>query len=281
MPKAAEEAYDSSSSDTSSGPEEDLSKKKSSKKQAVDRSQAVVKWAGNEAAATGVSAAMVAVGVATVIPGAIAVIVLVGHVVVRGGIRAVKKKLKVRADQKEQLEQLKLTETTAASATGHFTVVVNGVGPNGEFNAFVSPNDNDSYAPLSPGHLKGISKLISGATNCNVRDMGGFTEDAEAPFAVRISMPDVLALMRQSWVYERFCQTKCRSMTVVVLRSQHSRGKDKLRVAWENSGSLDYTKAQVYTEREWKKTKFAGKTKTMPEGIADVDMALEKTLVFE
>lgn len=124
-------------------------------------------------------------------------------------------------------------------------VVLNGVGPNGEFNAFVSPNDNDSYAPLSPGQLKGISKLISGAMNCNVRDMGGFTEDAEAPFAVRISMPDVLALMRQSWVYERFCQTKCRSMTVVVLRSQHSRGKDKLRVAWENSGSLDYTKAQV------------------------------------
>lgn len=32
-----------------------------------------MKWAGNEAAATGVSAAMVAVGVATVIPGAIAV----------------------------------------------------------------------------------------------------------------------------------------------------------------------------------------------------------------
>ena len=50
------------------------------------------------------------------------VIVLVGHVVVRGGIRAVKKKLKVRADQKEQLEQLKLTETTAPSATGRFTV---------------------------------------------------------------------------------------------------------------------------------------------------------------
>lgn len=38
---------------------------------------------------------------------------------------------------------------------------------------------------------------------------------------------------------------------------------------------------QVYTEREWKKTKYAGKTKTMPEGIADVDMALDKTLVFE
>lgn len=55
------------------GVEEDLSKKKSSKQQAADRSQAIVKWAGNEAAATGVSAAMVAVGVATVIPGAIAV----------------------------------------------------------------------------------------------------------------------------------------------------------------------------------------------------------------
>lgn len=38
---------------------------------------------------------------------------------------------------------------------------------------------------------------------------------------------------------------------------------------------------QVYTEREWKKTKYAGKTKTMPEGIADVDMALDKTLVFD
>lgn len=125
-------------------------------------------------------------------------------------------------------------------------VVVNGVGPNGEFNAFVSPTDNPSYAPISAGHLKGVSKLISGATNTNVRDMGGFTEEASTPFAVRISMPDVLALMRQAWVYERFCQTKCGSMTVVVLRSQHSRGKDKLRVAWENSGSSDYTKAQVW-----------------------------------
>lgn len=98
---------------------------------------------------------------------------------------------------------------------------------------------------LATGYLKGISKLISGSTDCNVRDMGGFTEDAPTPFAVRISMPDVLALMRQSWVYERFCQTKCGSRTVVVLRSKHSRGKDKLRVTWENSGSLDYTKAQV------------------------------------
>lgn len=50
-----------------------MSKNDSSKKQAVDRTQAIVKWAGNEAAATGVSAAMVAAGVATVIPGAIAV----------------------------------------------------------------------------------------------------------------------------------------------------------------------------------------------------------------
>lgn len=124
-------------------------------------------------------------------------------------------------------------------------VVLNGVGPNGEFNSFVSPNDDASYGAVSPGHLKGVSKLISGATNCNVRDMGGFTEGAAVPFGVRISMPDVLALMRQSWVYDRFCQTKCGTMTVVVLRSQHSRGKDKLRVAWENSGSLDYTKAQV------------------------------------
>lgn len=124
-------------------------------------------------------------------------------------------------------------------------MVINGVGPNGEFNAFVSPSDNASYAPISAGHLTGISKLISGVTNTNVRDMGGFTDEASTPFAVRISMPDVLALMRQSWVYERFCQTKCGSKTVVVLRSQHSRGKDKLRVAWENSGSSDYTKAQV------------------------------------
>ncbi|CAM9282493.1 unnamed protein product [Hapterophycus canaliculatus] len=250
------------------------------KKQAMDKSQALVKWAGGEAAATGVSAAMVAVGITTLVAPAVAVIVLVGHVFVRGSIRSVKKKLKVRADQKAHLEQLKLTETTAPSASGHFTVVLNGKGPNGEFNGFVAPNDNNSYKPVSSGHLKGISKLISGSTNCNVRDMGGFTEDAPTPFAVRISMPDVLALMRQSWVYERFCQTKCGSRTVVVLRSKHSRGKDKLRVTWENSGSLDYTKAQVYTEREWKKTKFAGKTKTMPEGIADVDMALDKTLVF-
>ncbi|CAM9956177.1 unnamed protein product [Ectocarpus fasciculatus] len=287
MASTSGEAEEYDSSDVT-GSEEDLSPnskkgndKKGSKKKALDRSQAIVKWAGGEAASTGVSAAMVAAGITTLVAPTVAVIVLVGHVIVRGSIRADKKKLKVRAEQKAHLEQLNLTETTARSSSGHFTVVLNGVGPNGEFNSFVSPNDDASYGAVSPGHLKGVSKLISGATNCNVRDMGGFTEGAAVPFGVRISMPDVLALMRQSWVYDRFCQTKCGTMTVVVLRSQHSRGKDKLRVAWENSGSLDYTKAQVYTEREWKKTKFAGKTKTMPEGIADVDMALDKTLVFD
>lgn len=50
------------------------------------------------------------------------VIVLVGHVIVRGSIRAVKKKLKVRAEQKAHLEQLNLTETTTRSSSGHFTV---------------------------------------------------------------------------------------------------------------------------------------------------------------
>lgn len=55
------------------GSEKDLSTNKSSTKQAVDRSQAVVKWAGGEAAATGVTAAMAAVGITTVIAPAVAV----------------------------------------------------------------------------------------------------------------------------------------------------------------------------------------------------------------
>lgn len=233
-------------------------------------------WAGGEAAATGVSTALVAVGVSSIVAPAVAVIVLIGHVVIRGATLAVNKRLQVRADKKAHLEDLTLTEVRTAD---HFTVFINGTGAPGECSAFVSSTDDSSHAPISAGTLCGISKLISGNTKCNVRDTGGFTQHLPTPFNVRISMPDVLALMRQSWTYERFCQTKCGAMTVVVLRSQH--GKGKLRVAWENSGSLHCTKAKVYTEKEWKKTPFAGKTKTMPEKVADVDMALDRTLVFE
>ena len=239
--------------------------------------KAVVQWAGGEAAATGLTIGLAAVGVTSVFVPAVAVIVLIGHVIVGGVTRIVKKKLKVRADQREHLEQLRLTETKPAD---HFTLIINGIGAEeGQFSAFVSPVDNEEYMSVSVGHLRGISKLISGTGKCNVRDMGGFTEGAGAPFSVRLSMPDLLALMRQSWTYEKFCQTKCKTMTVVVLKAQG--GNTKLRVAWENSGSIDYTKAFVYTEREWKKTRYSGKTKTMPESIADVDMALEKMLVFE
>lgn len=238
----------------------------------------MVKWAGGEAAATGVSTALVAGGMSALAAPVLAVIVLVGYVVGKGATLAVRKRLQVRAEQRAHLEELNLTETTSAS---HFTVVINAVDAEGQCNAFVSSTQDTSYAPVSPDHLKGISNLISGSTDCDVRDMGGFTEGIPAPFSVRIRMPDVLALVRQAWAYERFCQTKCGSMTVIVLRSQNKKNKTKLRLAWENSGSLDGAKAMVYTEKSWKKTRYAGKTKTMPEGIADVDMALHKTLVFE
>ena len=132
------------------------------------------------------------------------------------------------------MEDLSLTEARTAD---HFTIFINGARAPGECSAFVSSTDYRAHAPVSPDALNGISKLISGSNKCNVRDMGGFTENLPTPFNVRISMPDVLALMRQSWTYERFCKTKCGSMTIVVLRSQNS--KAKLRVAWENSGSLD------------------------------------------
>lgn len=61
---------------SSAGSEEDLSSKnskKGSKKKAVDRSQAIVKWAGGEAASTGVSAAMVAAGITTLVAPTVAV----------------------------------------------------------------------------------------------------------------------------------------------------------------------------------------------------------------
>lgn len=67
---------------------EDLTKNKSSKKQAVDRSQALVKWAGGEAAATGVSAAMVAVGITTLVVPAVAVSVHVARNGTRPGLYA-------------------------------------------------------------------------------------------------------------------------------------------------------------------------------------------------
>lgn len=237
----------------------------------------MVNWAGGEVAATGVTMGLAAAGVSSIFVPAVAVVVLIGHVVVGGVTRLVRKRLQVRADQRAHLEQLKLTETEAVD---HFTIIINGVGAEaGQFSAVVSPADNGAFSPVSVGHLKGISKLIGGSGKCNVRDMGGFTVGAATPFSVLVTMPDLLALMRQSWTYERFCQTKCGTMTVVVLKAQG--GKTKLRVAWENASSMNYTKAFVYTEREWKKTPYSGKTKTMPESVADVDMALEKTLLFE
>lgn len=239
--------------------------------------QALVKWASAEVATGAVSTGLVAAGVTSVLFPVAAVIVVVGHVIIKGVTHLVRKTVQVRAEQKTHLEQLNLTETQAAD---HFTMVINGNGAvDGQYSAFVSPTDDANYMSVNAGHVKGISKLISGNVKCNVRDMGGFTEGESGPFSVCISMPDVLALMRQSWVYERFCQTKCKTMTVVVLRSQ--KGNTKLRVAWENSGSIEATKATVYTVSEWKKTPYAGKTKSMREDIADIDMALDKTLVFE
>lgn len=169
-----------------------------------------------------------------------------------------------------------------ARAADHLTLVINGVlGEDGEsrcFNAFLSPIDDTSYTQLNAGHLAGLSKLIGGSMKCTVRDMGGFTELAPTPFSVRISMVDLLALIRQSWVYDRFAETKCKTMTVVVIKAQ--RGSTKLRIVWSNEGDLNATQANVYTEREWKKTSYAGKTRNMPDGFADVDMALERSLVF-
>lgn len=211
---------------------------KSSKGSVVsDQSQALVTWAGKEVTASTVSTALLAVGVTATVTPVLAVIVIVGHVIVQGAIKLVQKRFQVRADQRAHLEQLNLTGTKAAD---HFTIVINGVGKKGQYSAFVSPTDNEEYFPVNAELLAGVSKLISGSKKCNVRDMGGFTEEETAPFGIRISMPDVLALMRQSWVYERFCQTKCGTMTVVVLKAR--KGKVKLRVAWENQGSLDYTK---------------------------------------
>lgn len=55
----------------------------------------MVMWAGGEAAATGVSTALVAVGVSSVIAPVVAVIVLVGHVIIKGTALAVNKRLQV------------------------------------------------------------------------------------------------------------------------------------------------------------------------------------------
>lgn len=253
------------------------SKQSSASSTFVGGSQALVSWAGGEVTATGISTALTAAGAIATMTPLLAVILVVGHVIISGTIRLVKKKLTIRADQRAHLEQLNLTGTQAAD---HFTVIINSSGSEEvPFNAFVSPTDNTSYYPVDSDKLKGLSNLISGSAKYNVRDMIGCTEEVSEPFSVRISMPDILALMRHTWVYDRFCQTKCELMTVVVLRSR--KGKTKLRVAWENTGHIDYTKAKVYTVKEWKKTPYAGKTKPMPEGISDVDMALEKTLVFE
>lgn len=62
---------------------------------AVKSGQAMVVWAGGEAAATGVSTALVAVGVSSVVAPVVAVIVLVGHVIIKGTALAVKKRLQV------------------------------------------------------------------------------------------------------------------------------------------------------------------------------------------
>lgn len=65
------------------------------KTKAAKSGQAMVMWAGGEAAATGVSTALVAVGVSSVIAPVVAVIVLVGHVIIKGTALAVNKRLQV------------------------------------------------------------------------------------------------------------------------------------------------------------------------------------------
>ena len=65
------------------------------KSKAAKSGQAMVTWAGGEAAAAGVSTALVAVGVSSVVAPVVAVIVLVGHVVIKGAAIAVNKRLQV------------------------------------------------------------------------------------------------------------------------------------------------------------------------------------------
>lgn len=271
--------------------------------------RSLVQYASQEVAVATVSAALIAGGVSSVVAPVLAVVVVVGCVVMHGVTRYVERRLRVRVDQNATqlgpLQHLARTQTPE-----HFTMVINGTGTWGDddnkqyYNAFLSSASCDggddatrqlaSYAPVNPDHLQGISKLIrsDNYTKCTVRDMGGFTaaeEGARPPFSVRLCMPDVLALIRQSWEYEKFSETKCGTMTVLAIRPKQDTKKSakssaKLRVAWYNGagtgGAIDATEAMVYTEKEWKSTKYAGKTKPMPEGFADVDVALDRCLVF-
>lgn len=243
---------------------------------AATAGELTIKQAAQEVAVATVSAALIAGGVSTVVAPVVAVVIVVGHVIIRGATRYVYKKVRVRADQRSHVEQLHLNQ---AEPPDNFTMIINGNWVDGKFNAFLSPNDNASYTLVDPRHLHGLSKLIGGGKSCNVRDMGGFTTGAKKPFSIRLSMPDVLSLIRQSWEYEKFATTNDGTMTVIFIRAK-KRSSTKLRIAWQNSGPLDSCQAMIFTEKEWKSSKFSKKTNPMPDGFADVDVALDRSLVF-
>lgn len=73
---------------------------------AAKSGQAMVMWAGGEAAATGVSTALVAVGVSSVVAPVVAVIVLVGHVIIKGTALAVNKRLQVSGGLQQKISTL-------------------------------------------------------------------------------------------------------------------------------------------------------------------------------
>lgn len=75
--------------------------------------RSVVKRAAQDVAVAAVSAGLIGVGVSTVVAPVLAVVIVVGHVVVRGMTRLVERKVAVSSvDQQAHLEQLQLTKAS-------------------------------------------------------------------------------------------------------------------------------------------------------------------------
>lgn len=75
--------------------------------------RSVVRRAAQDVAVAAVSAGLVAGGISTVVAPVLAVVLVVGHVAVRGVTRLVERRVPVStADQKDHLEQLHLTQAS-------------------------------------------------------------------------------------------------------------------------------------------------------------------------
>ncbi|CAN0278220.1 unnamed protein product [Pylaiella littoralis] len=194
---------------------------------------------------------------------------------VHRGVAFVKRKaVRVAARTRDRLTRFMFDREEPPSGQP-MTIVITSVAEENLYNAdlFVGPHDGGTIISVTALH-EHINRLIVGTLGITVRDLGHFTRGGTPPYCMLIGLDAVLSLARQHWIYEKFSeyQKGLESVTIVKLRSRYN-SRSIVRLVWDNSESPSRSQAQVLNEREWKNSKYRGKSKAL-HGLTDVGLLI-------